>query len=195
MTLRDWSVNWQCHCQIVSRLEHVSLTVLVPYLAIFYVIRTTEYYFKKLKMILTDWLGINQCSWSVLACVFLTFCYVGSLYVWRTTLSRSIIIFLSHLFLINNILTILIFYFVQRSSNYNKKKILQRIRYNVNNSVFHSIFFYWRHIKEGWLVYAVRTAMVWSYTSDNCATILDGNIIFGTINHAVFIRNMEDLCR
>lgn len=40
-------------------------------------------------MSLIDWLGVSQCSLSVLACVFLTISYVASLYVWRSTLSRD----------------------------------------------------------------------------------------------------------
>ncbi|CAH0594326.1 unnamed protein product [Chrysodeixis includens] len=40
-------------------------------------------------MSFTELFDVNQCSLSILACIFLTFSYVASLYVWRSTLSRD----------------------------------------------------------------------------------------------------------
>ncbi|XP_047033863.1 CAAX prenyl protease 2 [Helicoverpa zea] len=40
-------------------------------------------------MLFVEWLDINQCSLSILACIFLTITYVASLYVWRSKMSRD----------------------------------------------------------------------------------------------------------
>lgn len=47
-------------------------------------------------MSLKEFVDRNTCVFSVLACVFLTFSYVASLYVWRSTLHRYLLFYFCH---------------------------------------------------------------------------------------------------